>query len=317
MSHFDDSIIGPYGHDYTQLCRRLNSLRGGKIIYVQCPGNAGDAVITTGTLKIFDRIGLPMTVGNWDKVYPDADIVFAGGGNLVPYYGQVRAFVEANFDTLRSFTLLPSSVRGHEDLLSRMDDRFELHAREWTSHQHLMDHAAGARVFLSHDMAFANEFDRMRDMLATIGPFRMDRIGSRMQFRQSRAYAIWLLSRMKRRADGIRLPSGGKVLNAYRTDDERVSDAPREDANTDISKLFSMNHDEVLFLTAAIARKFVDTINRYDVVRTDRLHVAIAATMLGKTVRVGDNSYGKIEAVRAHSMGNFTNIRPHRSNGPD
>ncbi len=259
-------------------------------------------------LQVFDWVGLRPEVGNWDGVYPDAHIVFAGGGNLVPYYYQTKGCIEANFQTLKSFTLLPSSVRGHEDLLSRLDGRFEIHAREEASYRHVLTHAPGANVVLSHDMAFANTFDEMQRMLDRIECIGMDRIGSRMHLRQSRAYAIWLLSRMKRWADGSRLPSDKGVLNAYRTDSERVSQDPLAKDNADISKLFSMNHDEVLFLTAKIASKFVETIKKYDTVKTDRLHVAIAAAMLGKTVHVGDNSYGKIAAVRAHSMMDRPNI---------
>lgn len=268
------SVIGPYGHDYTHLCHRLSSLQGSEVVYVQIPGNAGDSIITTGTLAIFHRIGLNPRIGNSDRIYPNAHVVFAGGGNLVPYYGQTRNFIETNFDSLKSFTLLPSSVRGHEELLNRLDDRFEVHAREQNSYNHLLKHATGARVCLSHDMAFANTFDRMGCMLEEIELVRMARPGSRMHLRQSRAYAIWMLSRIKRWSDGMRLPSGGTVLNAYRTDKERASGASHAGESTDISKLFSMNHDEVLFLTALIAKRFVETINRYDTVKTDRLHVA-------------------------------------------
>ena len=57
------------------------------------------------------------------------------------------------------------------------------------------------------------------------------------------------------------------------------------------------------------ARDFLAIADRYDEIRTNRLHVAIAGALLGKRVFMHDNSYGKNRAVWEHSLaGRFPDI---------
>ncbi len=57
------------------------------------------------------------------------------------------------------------------------------------------------------------------------------------------------------------------------------------------------------------ARDFLAIADRYDEIRTDRLHVAIAGALLGKRVLLHDNSYGKNRAVWEHSVaGRFATV---------
>ena len=41
---------------------------------------------------------------------------------------------------------------------------------------------------------------------------------------------------------------------------------------------------------------------------TNRLHVAITAALMGKTVEMHDNDYGKLSSVWKMSMQNFANV---------
>ena len=61
------------------------------------------------------------------------------------------------------------------------------------------------------------------------------------------------------------------------------------------------------FVTTKLFLAFVD---RFDIIVTDRLHIAIAAAKLGKKVLALDNSYGKISSVYNYSLKNkFENIK--------
>lgn len=93
--------------------------------------------------------------------------------------------------------------------------------------------------------------------------------------------------------------SGAGVLNAFRNDVESIKiNIPAD--NIDISQ-------------NGYAKKPLDqllhTISPYSVVNTDRLHVAIAATLLGKEVNLFANSYYKNKAVYEYSLKKYPNIK--------
>ena len=93
-------------------------------------------------------------------------------------------------------------------------------------------------------------------------------------------------------------PGGTGVLRAFRTDTESLLLAQPE-SNNDLS------YD-------GYAKKPLDglfeTIKRYERVDTDRLHIAIGATLLGKQVRLFPNSYYKNKAVFDYSLKRYPNI---------
>ena len=91
---------------------------------------------------------------------------------------------------------------------------------------------------------------------------------------------------------------GTKTLNAFRSDKESTREAlPWR--NRDISR--KGNATKPL-------NKFINKIKKYDRVNTDRLHVAIAATLLGKQVSLYPNSYYKNKAVYEYTLKKFPNI---------
>jgi exopolysaccharide biosynthesis predicted pyruvyltransferase EpsI len=51
-----------------------------------------------------------------------------------------------------------------------------------------------------------------------------------------------------------------------------------------------------------VARDLLGTIGRADVIVTNRLHIGVAGALLGKRVRLYDNSYGKIRDVYQASL---------------
>ena len=91
---------------------------------------------------------------------------------------------------------------------------------------------------------------------------------------------------------------GEKTLNAFRSDKESIlKKRPRR--NIDISRKGSATKP---------LNQFINKIKKYDRVRTDRLHVAIAATMLGKEVMLYPNSYYKNKAVYEYTLKKYPNI---------
>lgn len=90
-------------------------------------------------------------------------------------------------------------------------------------------------------------------------------------------------------------------LIALRRDKERHHSSIDPDRNLDISLLGNAD---------SAASGFFELVGRFDEIFTDRLHVAIAGAMLGKSVRLLDGNYGKNRGVFDGSLrSNYANVR--------
>jgi exopolysaccharide biosynthesis predicted pyruvyltransferase EpsI len=91
---------------------------------------------------------------------------------------------------------------------------------------------------------------------------------------------------------------GKGVLNAFRKDKESILDSI-PNINDDIS----YNG----FATKPLD-EFINSLKQYEEINTDRLHLAISATLLGKKVNLFPNSYYKNKAVFDYSLKKFPSI---------
>lgn len=94
------------------------------------------------------------------------------------------------------------------------------------------------------------------------------------------------------------VPAGSGELNAFRTDRESVLET-KPSSSVDLS-------------ANGYAKKplqeLVASIQGYQHVNSDRLHIAILSTLLGKTVKLFPNAYYKNKAVFEYSLKRFPNI---------
>ncbi len=95
-----------------------------------------------------------------------------------------------------------------------------------------------------------------------------------------------------------KMPVGNGILNAFRTDNESILKVWPE-SNIDLS----YNGYATKPLDGLIG-----ILQKYAQVNTDRLHIAIISTLLGKQVGLFPNSYYKNKAVFDYSLKKFTNI---------
>lgn len=93
-------------------------------------------------------------------------------------------------------------------------------------------------------------------------------------------------------------PDGKGVLNAFRKDKESILDNIPND-NSDLS----YNG----YATKPV-NELINSLKQYKEINTDRLHIAICATLLGKKVNLFPNSYYKNKAVFDYSLRNITNV---------
>ena len=94
------------------------------------------------------------------------------------------------------------------------------------------------------------------------------------------------------------LSAGKGTLNVFRLDTESI-----------LQKLPKSNNDLSYngYATKPL-NELIELLEKYAQVNTDRLHIAIGATLLGKQVRLFSNSYFKNKAVFDYSLKKFSNI---------
>lgn len=98
-------------------------------------------------------------------------------------------------------------------------------------------------------------------------------------------------------------PRGAGIGFFFRTDRERARAAPLPPDNDDLSTRGNHLSDSA---------PFFDAIARYAIVHTDRLHVAIAACLLGRELHLYPGSYFKNKAVYRSSIeARFANVHFH------
>lgn len=90
---------------------------------------------------------------------------------------------------------------------------------------------------------------------------------------------------------------GVGILQAFRVDKESIRKVPESNIDLSYDGYAQKPLDD-----------FFGLIKEYKEVNTDRLHVAIGATLLGKQVKLFPNSYYKNKAVFEYSLKNYPNI---------
>jgi exopolysaccharide biosynthesis predicted pyruvyltransferase EpsI len=106
----------------------------------------------------------------------------------------------------------------------------------------------------------------------------------------------------------LKFRTSRKQLNAFRTDVEKTDiELPADNVDLSAELELSSCDPEIATYTAKL---LLTELDKYEVVRTNRLHVAIGAMLLGKKVELHGNNYYKIRAVYEYSIkGTFTNVK--------
>lgn len=255
------------------------------VLYLPNPGNAGDAAIASATVQLLDRLRLHYACGTPDDVRPGQCVIIGGGGNLVPYYSDVRRILQTCLERqIAKCILLPHSVRGHVDVLAQLDDRFVLMCRDQDSLAFAREHAPKARTVLARDIVMELDIAELERRTAT--------------FRHRLALwsdPQWLKSCLRWRLALRRIrPDASGTLVTLRSD--------AESCNPDRSKRRQdlMRHQGIKYFSAAtdqITMDLIDHFRKAQRVVTDRLHVSLLASLLGKPVCLIENSYRKLGDV--------------------
>lgn len=275
--------------------------REGQPLYYFVPtGNGGDALIHLGFHYLADRIGLTYTEIATPEAAPEGStVIFGGGGGLATEWNLDRGMsqspsainITALMRRVDRLVIMPQSIHGYQSLLESLDRRVTLFLREEYSFEVARQHARGAKnVFLDHDTAF--------------------HIPARRFLNEYRGSRILAPTNVK---DGIRLIAGDLLakrsrfsgeLNAMRVDGERGNALGRRPKIQDVSLVCNFGH-ATRARCEYTAFRFMNLLDKYQHIRTDRLHVAIGSALLGKRVSLYENSYFKCRAVYEYSLKDF------------
>jgi exopolysaccharide biosynthesis predicted pyruvyltransferase EpsI len=287
---------GKVGMEEKPIVQYLGSLpRDEKIYFFANPGGAGDALIALATYQLFNRLGIDYRIVDVSQPFEPAGkiMVYGGGGNLVEYYGTARKVIGKYYPFVKKLVILPHTIRANEDLLAGFRANADIICRERVSYEHVKKHASKANVLLMDDLAFCLDAASVVKNKSFSADLRVRRL-------LPRDFLFTLLFVARQLPGKISRPAGWRTLNAFRKDLESLR-RPFPPDNVDLSTLFGHGCDSEA-LAFYVSRRVLKIIDRYRLVRTDRLHICIAAALLGKEVEFFSNSYYKCEAVYQFSM---------------
>ncbi len=234
----------------------LEKYRGTSVDFYRFPGNYGDSLIWHGTKALLKVLNIRENYVEISSPKSNDVLLVDGGGNFVDYYSDIKDFLVKKPNLYKEIVILPHTIFGDEqiDVLNSLSGSVTVFCREKVSFELLKQKFTNGNVYLWHDCAFYNVFQKSTN--------------------------------------------GQGVLNAFREDKESVMESPSE-SNHDIS----YNG----YATKPLD-EFVEYLSKYREINTDRLHVAICGTLLGKKVNLFPNSYYKNKAVFGYSLSRFPNI---------
>jgi exopolysaccharide biosynthesis predicted pyruvyltransferase EpsI len=292
--------ITPMPNIHAEIGALLRDIRGSHnepYALLQNPGNCGDSVINAATFQCFDRERIAFEEVHPASFRPEGRLVlYPGGGNLINPHTYAVHTLRPIHARCRHLVVLPHTITQVDELLGEFGSNVTLIAREKVTHEYLLSRGGAYRTVLSEDMAFGLDVEWLAARPTALVPFwlpffyAMNKPTSRRPLPKLKG--IWR-SFVRRSA-----PPG--LSDFFRVDGESAG-KPIPPGNLDISDWFQMG-TAPRGLAELGAQRFVRALQDAAAVRTDRLHVAITAGLLGRPVEFHPNNYFKCRAVYEHSM---------------
>ena len=227
-------------------------------------GNLGDAMIASATIQGFNKYNI-----SWDFIFGNegcinnADmLVYGGGGSLVPRYKGGIECVQYLLSIGSKVVVLPQTVHGHVGVWNNAKG-LTVFARDNVSFENISDYR-NVEAYFYHDLA--TELDVSEE------PFSLAR-GIRDSLIKSERTAH---------------------LEAFRHDGEEIMAKPKPYFDISGSVYPSMRSEPVIHASTC---GLLASLANYTSVSTDRLHTAIAASLLGIPVDLYDTHHKKNSAV--------------------
>jgi exopolysaccharide biosynthesis predicted pyruvyltransferase EpsI len=195
-------------------------------------------------------------MGSISNEYHNKTLFYGGGGNLVGLYSKFSSNCKKFIEKNKNdnkIIILPHTIKSEDIFLSNLNDNIIIFCREETSYNYVL------KVFNHKKNVYLS-----KDM----------------------AFYINNLNKYK-------IIKGNGVCNAYRTDIEKTNIKIPED-NSDLSlTLNKPGNTKKINVIKDVSLSIFDHLSKFKTINTNRLHIAIAGSLLDKKVNFYRNSYYK------------------------
>lgn len=289
----------------------LKQFKDESCIYIPNPGNAGDSIIGLGAISVFKKAGIRPRLCS-GKINFDTSkkiIFYGGGGNLISQYSNARNTISNLLPESKKIIILPHTIDGNVDFLNNLPSKVSVFCREPASFEHVKKHFTKGEVFIDHDLAFhvnysqfLNHNNKLSEHEIWIASLK-DYLTEPIKFEE----ILRLIRKARAQARTIKNLQLNHEINAYRTDSEKTSRVIPPN-NFDISLKLSLSAT-LPNLSKLSAKNFINFINRFQIIHTNRLHVAIVGAVLNKEVKLSANNYHKCHSIYEYSLkNNYPNV---------
>jgi asparagine synthase (glutamine-hydrolysing) len=256
-------MLQPDQYHEIRLEEFMKKYAGREVVYCANPGNAGDAIIACATFRLFKKLNIKPSIVRHTEIVSGQTVFYAGGGNLVEgKYQHAFHFIENNYRQNKEIIILPHSVCGYDELLLSASNLVII-CREKNSYENLANIGIPAeRLFLAHDMAFSLPTSEFSAFLQ----------------------------------------QGSGTAHIMRTDSESMKSNDLPYDNLDISMSWNGELWHRPEFAENVTFSLACYLSAFEIIETDRLHVAILSAMMNKKVILYSNNYYKNKAVYAYSI---------------
>lgn len=300
----------------------INSLKNlNDFYFLPNKGNLGDIVIAASEFQYFNANNLNYKVYEIEKKYSEPfNFVYGGGGIWHKLYQKDYQEVIDIFKSplLKKCVVLPSSFYDCEDAINSFDERFTVFCREKQSFEYCKSLNNKAQFILADDMVIGADFNVFKKPFLDFENFEQFKL-NHINYESIYLYyynklknAQYFLSQIEGTSPdpNPQCPTGksiAKIGYLLRTDNESINKLDNIKTIDPSSLVGGFGCD--IGLDFLFAKIFLATINKFDIVVTDRLHVGICAAKLGKQTLLLDNSYKKLSEVYKNSLYKYKNVK--------
>jgi len=275
--------------------------------YYPNPGNAGDSLIALGTFHFLKKNNINYEVLSEKNVnLAGQNIIYGGGGNLGLMSNHSSKFLSKHHAKLRKLIILPHTLKEIDPLIREFGDNVYVFCREKTSFNYVKKTNSSVNIFLNDDMAFYTDISIINNNfnIKNISKYYVNFLFNKLNVLNipilSKSSLIKLINYEGLIDNVINHSKDNKILNCFRNDGERTEIKIPED-NFDLSELLELSVISEEITMYIISRLFL-ILKSFDLIRTNRLHIAISCALLNIDVEFYPNNYFKCQAIYEFSL---------------
>lgn len=278
-------------------------------------GNMGDGIIAEAEYQILNNGKYNYCIvdnysGQAFAPCEDYNLVYGGGGLFVKYWDYQKVLDIFKDKKLKNCVILPSSFFECDDVLECFDERFTVFCREEFSYKYCISKNKRAKFIQADDMAFSLNLDLQEK-------YDIKKIKENIQYLRNKDLSVLvniIYPKIKKLYQNVQCALNEKtIINSNKV---RIGYLLRTDAEKKSEKTSVPSMDLSIFanspctdtgVVGLISRVFIETLNSFDIIITDRLHIGLVSSLLGKEVYLLDNSYKKVSGIYEYSMQSYKN----------